>query len=233
MTNLFIVSDIHGMYPQFEQMLKHWENSDKLVILGDLIDRGAYSRQVVQKAMELQAEYGTEHVIVLKGNHEDMFGYFLDGLMDPELFLKHGGRQCLQSFLGEYDETNLAAVRAALVEQFSDEIAFMRNARQYYTIGRLLITHAGFDSEHTDWLQTKRENFLWTRKHYLKPNVTGLVNVFGHTPVRDIHEDGRDDIWMSKCGTYIGIDGGCAYGGQLNGLVISEDGKVQKEYVVK
>lgn len=233
MTNLFIVSDIHGMYPQFEEMLDNWNDSDKLVILGDMIDRGAYSHQVVQKVMSLQEKYGADHVIVLKGNHEDMLSYFLDGLMDPDIFLKHGGRECLQSFLGDFDETNLTEVRKTFIKNFSEELAFLRNARSYYTFGHLLITHAGFDSEYKDWLQTKPENFLWTRKHYEKPNVTGLVNVFGHTPVREIHSDGSDNIWMSSCGYYIGIDGACAYGGQLNGLLISEDGKVLSDYVVK
>lgn len=233
MKNVFIVSDIHGMYPQFEKMLNNWDGKSRLIILGDLIDRGAYSLQVVRKVMELQVKYGEEQVNVLKGNHEDMLGYFLDGLMEPELFLKHGGRECLQSFLGNFDETDLTAVRSSLVKDFYDEISFLRNAKPYFTIGRLLVTHAGFDSEHADWLQTKQENFLWTRNHYEKPNMTGLVNIFGHTPVRQIHEDGSDDIWKSECGLYIGIDGGCAYGGQLNGLLISEDGEVLAEYVVK
>lgn len=221
------------MYPQFEELLAHWQPSDKLVILGDLIDRGHYSRQVVQKVMALQAKYGEDHIIALKGNHEDMLGYFLDELMDPALFLKHGGRECLQSFLGNFDENDLPAVRASLMEDFSDEIVFLRNLRTYYKEERLLITHAGFDSEHADWLQTRPENFLWTRKHYEQPNLTGLVNVFGHTPVRDIHVDGSDDVWVSTCGGYIGIDGGCAYGGQLNGVLVSGEGKVMARYVVK
>lgn len=233
MTNLFVVSDIHGMYPQFEELLTNWNDSHRLIILGDMIDRGDYSRDVVQKVMALQEKYGADHVIVLKGNHEDMLSYFIDDLMDPAIFLKYGGRECLQSFLGDFDETDLRAVRKAFEKTYSKELEFLRNARSYYQVGQLLFTHAGFDAEHANWQRTKPESFLWTRKHYEKPNITGLINVFGHTPVREIHSDERDTIWRSSCGYYIGIDGGCAYGGQLNGLLIAEDGTVRMEYVVK
>lgn len=233
MSKVFVVSDIHGMYAQFEKVLQHWNRTDRLVILGDMIDRGAYSLEVVQKVMALQIQYGADHVIVLKGNHEDMFGYFLNNDMDPEVFLKHGGREFLQSFIGEFDETDLDAVRAALVEHRRDEVEFMRNARLYYSVGRLLFTHAGFNSELVDWQETKADHFLWTRKHYEKPNLTGLVNIFGHTPVRDIHMDKSDDIWINETGDYIGIDGGCAYGGQLNGVLLNEAGEVLETYVVK
>lgn len=230
MTNLFIVSDIHGMYPQFQQMLEYWDKESQLVILGDMINRGAYSREVIKKVMDLQQQYG-EQVIVLKGNHEDMLGYLLDGKMEPELFLENGGREFMQSFLVNFDEAKLENSLHQLKNQYDKEIQFLRNAHSYYQIGKLLISHAGFDQEKDTWQETEPQNFLWTRKHYEQPNRTGLINIFGHTPTREIH--GKDAIWHSTCDTYIGIDGGCAYDGQLNGLFISEDGDVLAEYVVK
>lgn len=54
------------------------------------------------------------------------------------------------------------------------------------------------------------------------------MNVFGHTPLQYIHES--SDIWLSEDRKYIGVDGGCYMGGQLNGLHISETGEVLNRY---
>ena len=229
--NLFIVSDIHGMYKQFDKILAYWDGESQLVILGDMIDRGAYSYEVVQRIMALQEQY-PDKVVVLKGNHEDMLMYFVDGRMkDPAPFLVNGGLEMLRSFIKEIDEEDIEQNREILNSQFKKEIEFLRNARHYYQYGSLLITHAGFESSLEDWHGTTAQDFLWIRNHYLKENKTGFINIFGHTPTRNMHE--VDDIWISPCKTYIGIDGGCAYGGQLNALLISEEGEIIETFVVK
>ncbi len=229
--NLFIISDIHGMYPQFEQMLENWDRDSQLVILGDLIDRGMYSREVVQEAMALKEQY-KEQVVVLKGNHEDMLIYFVDGKMkDPTLFLENGGRECLKSFIPNSEELSIEQCIDILNSEFAEEMQFLRQAKRFYQTGRLLITHAGFEAAKEHWQETAEESFLWIRKHYEKPNQTGLVNIFGHTPTRNLHQ--TDEIWVSPCGTYYGIDGGAAYGGQLNALHITDSGDVLNMYVVK
>lgn len=228
--NLFIVSDIHGMYKQFEEIIKYWDRESLLVILGDMIDRGEYSYEVVQRIMELQKQY-PDKVIVMKGNHEDMLMYYVDGHMkDPTPFLVNGGLEMLRSFIKDLDEEAVEQNAVILKTQFAAEIEFLRNARHYYQYGSLLITHAGFDSSLEDWRETSPQDFLWIRNHYKEENKTGLINIFGHTPVRNMHE--IDDIWISPGGKYIGIDGGCAYGGQLNALFISEQGEIIDMFVV-
>jgi serine/threonine protein phosphatase 1 len=229
--NLFIVSDIHGMYKQFEEILQYWDKESQLVILGDMIDRGDYSYEVVQRVMELQQQY-PEKVVVMKGNHEDMLIHYVDGRMeDPTLFLVNGGLEMLRSFITDVDEEAVKQNAAILKTQFTAEIEFLRNARHYYQYGNLLITHAGFDSSLEDWQNTSAQDFLWIRNHYKEENKTGLISIFGHTPTRNMHE--VDDIWISPCGNYIGIDGGCAYGGQLNALFISEQGEILDTFVVE
>ncbi|WP_332650033.1 metallophosphoesterase family protein [Lysinibacillus sp. 54212] len=228
--NLLIVSDIHGMYKQFEEILRHWDQESILVILGDMIDRGEYSYEVVQRIMSLQAEF-PDKVVVLKGNHEDMLMYYIDGKMeDPTPFLVNGGIEMLRSFIKDIDEEAVEQNAEILKTQFAAEIDFLRGARHYFQYGNLLITHAGFDSALHDWQQTASHDFLWIREHYRNENKTGLLNIFGHTPTRNMHE--TDDIWISPCQTYIGIDGACAYGGQLNALLISEEGEILNTYLV-
>lgn len=229
--NLFVISDIHGMYKQFEQILKHWDGESQLVILGDMIDRGEQSYEVVQRIMALQQQH-PEKVVVMKGNHEDLLMYYVDGVMkDPTPFLVNGGLEMLRSFIADLDEAATEKNAEILKTEFAAEIEFLRNARHYYQFGNLLLTHAGFDSSLENWQETSSQDFLWIRNHYNEENKTGLINIFGHTPTRNMHE--VDDIWMSPCGSYIGIDGGCAYGGQLNALLISEQGEILDTFVVR
>lgn len=228
--NLFVISDIHGMYKQFEEILKHWDGESQLVILGDMIDRGEQSYEVVQRIMTLQQQH-PDKVVVMKGNHEDLLMYYVDGVMkDPTPFLVNGGLEMLRSFIADLDEEATEKNAEILKTEFAAEIEFLRNARHYYQYGNLLLTHAGFDSSLENWQDTSSQDFLWIRNHYKEENKTGLINIFGHTPTRNMHE--VDDIWMSSCGSYIGIDGGCAYGGQLNALLISEQGEILDTFFV-
>ncbi|WP_223837441.1 metallophosphoesterase [Bacillus swezeyi] len=54
----FVLSDIHGEYEKFEELMKHWNSETmNLAILGDMIDRGENSLKVVQKIMQLKKKY--------------------------------------------------------------------------------------------------------------------------------------------------------------------------------
>ena len=231
MMNFFVISDIHGMYPQLKKMLTHWDPDSQLIILGDLIDRGSDSYEVVTEMMHLQQAH-PEKVVILKGNHEDMLQYFVEGRMqDPTPFLANGGTEMLRSFIPHFEQLTISQSIELLKKHFAKELNFLFQARRFYQVGKLLFTHAGFDTTKATWQETAPHDFLWIRKHYERPNQTTLINIFGHTPTRNIHE--TDAIWQSQCGTYIGIDGGCSHGGQLNGLYISEDGGIVAKYVVK
>lgn len=78
---IFAMSDIHGYADVFEKRIKQIEKfistGDKLILLGDYIDRGPKSFQSLCLAFELQKKYGKDNVIVLKGNHEQWFLDFL------------------------------------------------------------------------------------------------------------------------------------------------------------
>lgn len=91
--------------------------------------------------------------------------------------------------------------------------------------------HAGFESNSSNLADTTDNDFLWIRDHYERPNQTPYVNVFGHTPTKLIHK--TDDVWVSEDHTYIGIDGGCVYGGQLNGVLLTDQGEIVETYSVK
>lgn len=226
----FVISDIHGMRDPFLALLRHWNPNDLLIILGDMLDRGQYSYEVVLHVRNLHKKY-PDKVIVIGGNHEQMF---LDFLEVPHefggMYLNNGGTTTILSFtqLEGLLNTTYDVQADILNRNFKEEIAFLKQSRSYYEFGKVLFTHAGFNSLEGDWKDTEDYMFKWIRNHYKHPNTTGLVNVFGHTNTHNIHK--TNDIWVSKCKTYIGIDGACAVGGQLNGLLINDAGEILETY---
>ena len=56
---------------------------NRLIFLGDYLDYGKSSCQVLKYIWELQKDYGSEKVIVLKGNHEQMFLDWIRDFRDP------------------------------------------------------------------------------------------------------------------------------------------------------
>jgi len=67
--NTFIIGDVHGCVHRLEKILNHWEPWDqKLVFVGDYIDRGNYSGRVLKLLWEFQKSH--PETILLKGNHE-------------------------------------------------------------------------------------------------------------------------------------------------------------------
>lgn len=232
MDKVFAVSDIHGCYPEFNEMIKDKWNPDneQLVLMGDYIDRGVSSYPVMRKVMQLKREYGA---IVLGGNHEDMLLSFLD---NPEsersIFGSNGGIQTIDSFIHRealsYPSQDIADI---FKQRHGDILEFIENMPNYYEHGEYVFVHAGVDLHLKDWKNTKRNDYRWIRSgfHNAK-NETGKKFLFGHTPTQMLHRDGSNRPWFSKCATKIGIDGGCVFGGLLNGARVSEEG-ISFEYI--
>ncbi|MED2945442.1 metallophosphoesterase family protein [Bacillus swezeyi] len=231
----FVLSDIHGELEKFEEIMKHWNPATmNLAILGDMIDRGENSLKVVQKIMQFKKKY-KDQVVVLKGNHEDMFLLFLE-VQDYETgdwyFNNGGNRTCVSFVDDEYIFFKSYEERARQMLQRKDEIKFIRKLPLYYEFGNVLFVHAGISPLLDDWKETPRNDFLWSRGCWNFKNQTGKIVVFGHTITQFLHPDKRNDIWISKCGTYIDIDGGAVFGGQLNAIVINDKGEILEKYKV-
>lgn len=232
MEKAFVVSDIHGKFEHFSELLTNWNTEDKLIILGDMVDRGDASDKVVRKVMELK-EQCPNKVVYLMGNHEDMLLQYLnDPYENGRWYYDNGGNSTIYSF-NEDKEMYYKCFKTnanIFLEKCKEEFEFLKSGLLYYEFGKVLFTHAGFQSIYPDWKRSKDIDFIWIRNHYKHENETGLVNVFGHTPTQNMHNS--NDVWVSKCGTYIGIDGACAYGGQLNAILISDEGELLNTYSV-
>lgn len=241
--NTFVCSDIHGHYDAWQEALNKsgidLENGDKLIILGDLIDRGNQSYEAVSFAIDLQMAY-PEQVVYLMGNHEKMMLDFLN-IREPkspegyyeliqlgELWLMNGGSATVNSFVKgspSSEPTNVLEVYE-FFHTFYPCMIQKLNALPYYHIdGGVVYVHAGFESGKPLLLQDA-DTMVWIRDEFYNgfspvsgDELDGKLIVHGHTPVQ--YFDDYTGRGFYKGSHHLCVDGGSARG--ENVLVINMD----------
>ncbi len=200
---LFAIGDIHGCIDQLVKLVESTINicsGDRIIFLGDYIDRGNNSREVVDFILNLRNN-GIE-IITLIGNHESML---IDTLRDESRqynWFFNGGLNTLNSFGIE----SLSDLESVYVD-------FFLNLQYFYSFGDFFFVHAGFNNSINDPFEDKFA-MIWTRnEEYTNSVFDNKVIIHGHTPVplevcRQLVKQGN---------RVINIDTGCVYSG-LPGL---------------
>ncbi len=207
---LLCIGDIHGCLMELGRLLDGLAltEADRVVFLGDYIDRGDASAQTID--LLLQLKDALPRTVFLRGNHEEMLLDFLGhGGTRGEIFVRAGGSATLMSY--GVDPSARGALDDELRRCISEEhVAFFREALVLsHTDGPWAFAHAGvrpgvaLADQHVDDLLWIREEFLGS-EHSLPETV-----VFGHTPQRDVHFSPSRRIAM---------DTGCVYGGRLSAI---------------
>ena len=203
MDRLIAIGDIHGEIDKLNSLLDKIkpDEKDKIIFLGDYIDRGKNSKEVIDKLIDLAK---TTECIFLMGNHEEMLLNLLKTKKqeDIEMWLLSGGVQTFDNYGG-------------FVEIFSLHKDFLTSLKPYYLTEKYLFVHAGIrpdkpleEQDKTDMLWI-RDNFI-SHKHCLKQKV-----IFGHTPFYTPYiEDDK-----------IGINTGCGIesDGYLTALICDDE----------
>ncbi len=203
MKNYWIIGDIHGEVRLLDRLLDHVlpKEPEALVFLGDYIDRGPASREVVDRIRELKTP-----VHCLMGNHEMMMLNALDdmgyGHGPVELWYYNGGEATLQSF----GASSFFSLQSDLDPVYLD---FFRNLKMNHVIHfdgqrKILCTHAGVSPaiplteqlsirDHRELSQyildrhiDPGDSFLWVREAFFQQDPVrwdGYLVVHGHTPV--------------------------------------------------
>lgn len=107
MNRIYAIGDIHGRFDLLSDLMNKLEDDqkldltkDKLVFLGDMIDRGPESSNVLRLIWDLQKEH-PKNVIVLLGNHEDMMLWAFKGRPHAkDAWYINGGNETVKSFQG-------------------------------------------------------------------------------------------------------------------------------------
>jgi serine/threonine protein phosphatase 1 len=187
------------------------------IYLGDYVDRGAHSRQVIDA---LIARSHDRQAVFLMGNHERMM---LRALEDPGsvmLWLQNGGDQTLRSYgVGPGDLHEAAQRDPSLICRVMREVipashvAFLRGLHLHFSIGDFLFVHAGIRPG-IPLAEQHEKDCLWIRDDFLNSTADhGFVVVHGHTPVQ-LPEFLRNRI---------NLDTGAVFTGVLTCLLISDE----------
>ena len=206
------MGDVHGDYEKMQRVLAECcydATMDRLVLLGDYVDRGPESCRVVQ-AVKTLSEAGA---VALFGNHEDMMVRALSGQgaerrksLDIEQWYANGGEITLSSYRTKTD-------------LLREHLAFMETLPRWHSEGGFLFVHAGIRPGRPVEKQS-RQDLIWIREEYILGYKDLPPVVSGHTPTQylkryelfsDIEDASKPVIREHK---YF-LDTGVAWGGPL------------------
>lgn len=195
----YVIGDIHGRPNLLDQLIQNvpWDiKNDKIVFLGDLIDRGPDAPGVVERVMEIAA--ASPNVVVLRGNHEQMLLDCLDYGDIQWLIPENGGLATLKGY--GIDLTAIEDVTDITIPE--EHIAFFRSLPFYHEDEQAIYVHAGLiPDEHPS--HTDPDVLIWTRDLDFFKGYDGKLCFFGHTPTQYLPKEGRS----RRFGIY--IHGGC------------------------
>ncbi|MBN1339239.1 MAG: serine/threonine protein phosphatase [Bacteroidales bacterium] len=209
MAKRWVIPDIHGcaktLVGLFDYMIRPSKH-DRLYFLGDYIDRGPSSKEVIDFLMQLQKD--DYEVRFIMGNHED----YLIKAYEEELQLKSflgfrkankkkkewfafGGKETMESFgvkkLADFPEKY---------------IEWMRKLEYYIELDEFYLVHAGFNFRKENPFEDKN-SMLWVRDYNIRPEkVRNKRIIHGHMPVS--HEFIDMNIKNNKM-WFIDLDNGC------------------------
>jgi len=217
---IIAIGDIHGCLFSLQHLLEKLQLQplDQLVFLGDYIDRGPRSKEVIGTLIDLHEQYSC---FFLMGNHELMFLRYLEN-RDPVSWFYNGGQATLES----YGSSNGL--------DFPEEhVAFIKNCSFTFETGHYFFAHGGLDPELTVRDNVKYyqpEDFCWQRVHMRTSFLESRsyrwekTLVCAHTPV-------PQPVLLDRL---IAIDTGCVYHenpllGKLTAVILPEREIVQTD----
>ena len=216
---IYAIGDIHGRLDLFDRLLDLIREDDerrerldtRIILLGDLVDRGPESRGVVERAMTLRdGPIGTRF---LMGNHEEVFVRAVGGdLKALRMLLRIGGRETVLSYgvsPEDYRNLDFEDLSALLHEKVpQDHVDFLAGFEDWIEAGDYLFVHAGIRPG-VELAEQTAADMRWIRQDFLRHREShGRLVVHGHSISEDV------DVRPNR----IGIDTGAFATGRLTAI---------------
>jgi len=224
---VYAIGDIHGRDDLLASLLQRVEmdakaapvERDILIYLGDYVDRGLQSKQVLDR-LTGHPLAGFEHVF-LKGNHEQALLQFLSDPAFGKTWKYYGGLETLHSYgINELTLTDDPAAFERAREHFAEVLPeahrhFLETLQVSAELGGYFFAHAGVRPGISLNRQIE-EDLLWIREEFLQSSASfGKIVIHGHTP--------GEEVVVRR--NRIGIDTGAYMTGVLTALVLEGDEK--------
>lgn len=218
---VYAIGDIHGRDDLFAELLDliRADNAARgparvtLILLGDLVDRGPQSAEVVERAIRLRDEFGDLRLLI--GNHEECFLSALSGdVRQLRYFMRIGGDATVASYWNsdlKLDEATFEEVAERFPAMVpTAHVNFLTSGEDVVEIGDYAFVHAGIRPGVALEKQI-RSDLRWIRGDFLNDKRDhGAMVVHGHSIQEEVDE------WPNR----IGIDTGAYKSGVLTALAI-------------
>lgn len=222
----FAIGDIHGRLDLLDELLERIEADDRprpqakttIVFLGDLIDRGPQSAQVVERLRRYRPDFAK--TVFLMGNHEEVLLRIVGGETGiVSDWLKFGGAECVRSY--GIDPADLLCRSPADVPRIlrqaipKEHLKFLASFVDTASFGDYLFVHAGIRPG-VSLSHQLPQDLRWIRQQFLENDSDhGRIVVHGHTISESV------EVKANR----IGIDTGAYRTGVLTALGVEEGGR--------
>lgn len=222
------ISDVHGHYDELmklmDKVVNEWGvdfSRDTLVFLGDYVDGGYKTRQVIAQMIKWQKKY--PHWIFLKGNHEDMMVNAKHAFPYEQLFelwYTQGGKATALSYIPEKKVHKYLQDRSSHTFIYSTHLQWVDSLPIFHKTEDYLFVHGGIDPELG--MDTSSKEMLWIREPFISSEKDfGFKVIFGHTIFQDRNPSKhlRPRVMKNK----IGIDTMAHNSGRLTALLLPNE----------
>jgi len=241
--NVWAIGDVHGHADTLKALIGNLDLGplDRVVLLGDLVDRGPKSCEVIRFARE------TSRIFAVKGNHEEMMLDCFEPDYIEEIGIRQsgwyyvGGRATAQSYIDEFANEDESINHLALRKRAGRDLSWIDSLPEHLVLDEFRLVHAGY-SPSDGVLDEQSSNKLLRIRSEFHNSSTPVDDfrtiVFGHSTLPGFGIP-QTEIWFSEPelenGRHaaIGIDS-CCYGGpdpQLTAFNL-QDGEIVKQRVI-
>lgn len=193
MSRIIAIGDIHGCDIALATLIEAIKprKRDMLIPLGDFIDRGPQSAQVVERLIELMPKC---KMVPLIGNHEIMMFSAMNSQREHQFWLSHGGAATIASYGGSLSNVP------------QHHLAFLGHCLRFAETENHFFLHARYEP-HLPLAHQPDDSVFWQHIYddVPPPHHSGKIAVVGHTP--------QADGMIRNLGHILMIDTNC-YGGQ-------------------
>jgi len=199
----FVIGDIHGRYGALKDVLdkaKFDYENDKLICLGDIVDGGDQSKEVVEELLKIK------NMIYVIGNHDLWFIEYFEAKeknpsyeYTPWIWTSQGGDATLRSYADDIPESHKK---------------FFRSGAYYYIYKNMVFVHGGFSYNGSPRFESF-ETLTWDRKLIYDVKNNGSTAIYehvfvGHTTTQQFNKEEPitfHNLTMMDCG--------CGWSGKL------------------